>query len=380
MAEEKKKEEEQGLNYTPIAKPNVGAAPTATTHVYNPWSSTTQGKAAYDTMSGLAEQVYGYGQFDQNNWVHNDWYNQVMADIENRPDFTYDFNTDAMYQQYKDKYMKQGKMAMQDTMGQAAAMTGGYGSSYASTAGNQAYQASLENLNDIIPQLYQMAYDQYNQKTQDLYNQHGLLSSELATAKQDHMDGYNMLLNQYGIASDDYYNGGSIYDTEQKGIIDTNQANFENAFAIWDANAENAWKGAEWDEDNRRWEIDDDRAEREFEKKYSIVETGGSGGGSTGGSGGGTGSGTTGGSGGGTGDPKPASFTGKTYESAVKYMEQNGVPSSYASGVMTAGEWSRRRSSYQTTGQGNAAVKNYKTYQEYLNDFVTYALENYGKK
>lgn len=95
----------------------------------------------------------------------------------NRDKFTYDLNGDALYQQYKDKYINQGRLAMQDTIGQASAMTGGYGNSYAATAGNQAYQASLQNLNDIVPQLYQMAYDQYNQEGQDMLNKYNLYNT-----------------------------------------------------------------------------------------------------------------------------------------------------------------------------------------------------------
>ena len=98
--------------------------------------------------------------------------------ILNREKFSYDLNGDALYQQYKDKYIQQGKMAMADTMGQAAAMTGGYGNSYAQSVGQQAYQASLDNLNDIVPELYQMAYDKYNQEGQDLYNQYSLLGAQ----------------------------------------------------------------------------------------------------------------------------------------------------------------------------------------------------------
>ena len=100
---------------------------------------------------------------------------EVLNNYMNRDKFSYDFNGDALYQQYKDKYITQGKMAMQDTMAQAAAMTGGYGNSYAANVGNQAYQASLQNLNDIVPQLYQMAYDQYNQEGQDMLNKYGML-------------------------------------------------------------------------------------------------------------------------------------------------------------------------------------------------------------
>ena len=99
---------------------------------------------------------------------------ETLNKILNREKFSYDLNGDALYQQYKDQYMLQGHQAMMDTMGQAAAMTGGYGNSYAQAAGQQTYQGYLQQLNDRVPELYQLALDQYNQEGQDLYNQYGL--------------------------------------------------------------------------------------------------------------------------------------------------------------------------------------------------------------
>ena len=66
--------------------------------------------------------------------------NDTINKILNREKFSYDLNGDALYQQYKDQYTTQGQMAMMDTMGQAAALTGGYGNSYAQSVGQQAYQ------------------------------------------------------------------------------------------------------------------------------------------------------------------------------------------------------------------------------------------------
>ena len=51
--------------------------------------------------------------------------NDTLQKILNREKFSYDLNGDALYQRYKDQYTTQGKLAMMDTMGQAAAMTGG---------------------------------------------------------------------------------------------------------------------------------------------------------------------------------------------------------------------------------------------------------------
>lgn len=87
---------------------------------------------------------------------------EVMKNIANRKPFAYNVNEDALYQQYKDRYTQMGKQAMRDTMGQAAALTGGYGNTYAQNAGQQAYGAYMQGLTDKIPELYQLALDKYD--------------------------------------------------------------------------------------------------------------------------------------------------------------------------------------------------------------------------
>ena len=87
---------------------------------------------------------------------------QVMQNITDRKPFQYDVNADALYQQYKDRYTQMGRQAMQDTMGQAAALTGGYGNTYAQNAGQQAYGQYMQGLTDKIPELYQLALDKYD--------------------------------------------------------------------------------------------------------------------------------------------------------------------------------------------------------------------------
>ena len=139
-------------------------------------------------------------------WAKQGDYDKLLSDYQNRKEFSYDFNSDALYQQFVDKYIQQGKMAMQDTMGQAAAMTGGYGNSYAVTAGNQAYQAQLQNINDIMPELYQMAVDRYNQQGQDMLNMIGLMGNERNYEYGLYGDKYNRLA-----ADRSYY--GSEYDS-----------------------------------------------------------------------------------------------------------------------------------------------------------------------
>lgn len=113
----------------------------------------------------------GPGDF---NFAHQQGWDDIINKINNREKFSYDVNGDALYQQYKDQYVTGGKMAMMDTMGQAAAMTGGYGNSYAQSVGQQAYQGYLQQLNDKIPELYSLALSKYQMEGDDLYKQHGL--------------------------------------------------------------------------------------------------------------------------------------------------------------------------------------------------------------
>lgn len=149
--------------------------------------------------TGTASKEYSYSPYQESDIVKqaqaqrdavlsnkpSDYQSALQSDIRNameaylnRDRFSYDMNADPLYNQYKDAFIQQGQMAMMDTMGQAAALTGGYGSSYASIAGNQAYQQSLQKLNDIVPELQQNAYEMYRQEGQDMLNRYSLLADQ----------------------------------------------------------------------------------------------------------------------------------------------------------------------------------------------------------
>lgn len=102
--------------------------------------------------------------------------NSLYDQVTGREKFSYDMNTDLLYQQYKDMYTKAGQKAMQDTLGQASALTGGYDNSYAQMAAQQTYQDYLGSLNDKVPELYQMAYDRYQQEGDDLHQKFSMAS------------------------------------------------------------------------------------------------------------------------------------------------------------------------------------------------------------
>ena len=87
---------------------------------------------------------------------------RLYAAITGRPAFSYDPASDPVYDSYAQSYQRRGRLAMRDTMGQAAALTGGYGSSYAQSVGQQQYDSYLQSLGEALPELYGMAWQRYN--------------------------------------------------------------------------------------------------------------------------------------------------------------------------------------------------------------------------
>ena len=87
---------------------------------------------------------------------------RLYAAITGRPAFSYDPASDPVYNSYAQSYQRRGRLAMRDTMGQAAALTSGYGSSYAQSVGQQQYDSYLQSLGEALPELYGMAWQRYN--------------------------------------------------------------------------------------------------------------------------------------------------------------------------------------------------------------------------
>lgn len=307
------------FNTTSTATPTAKPLPNAPTYDTSTWDESTKGQAALKDYTDAKENVNKYGDFTYEDYVESDavkgagdalnahnankpgeyqsqWQSQLdslMNSIMNRDKFSYDLNGDALYQQYQDKYIQQGKLAMADTMGQAAAMTGGYGSSYAQSVGQQAYQGQLDNLNDVVPELYAMALDKYNREGQELYNQYGMVMDRENTdygryrdtvsdflnerdylqGRYDtergfdyskyvddrnmdytlHQDGYQKILDSLGIAQGDYYNGADMFQSEQANKNNIAGQQFNEAMSIWGAESDQAWKEYQATEDARQY-------------------------------------------------------------------------------------------------------------------------------
>lgn len=187
----------------------------------------------------------------------------TLDKIMNRPDFSYDPNGDALYQQYKDQYTSQGKMAMIDTMGQAQAMTGGYGNSYAQSVGQQAYQGYLQEMNGIIPELYQLAMNKYQMDIDALNNQYALLQ------QQENMDygRYQDLYNAW-LAERDYLTGR--YDSERSYDYGKYTDDRDFSYGQYIADRDYAFQQQQAEEAKRQWEAEFEEAKRQYDQNYAL--------------------------------------------------------------------------------------------------------------
>lgn len=81
--------------------------------------------------------------------------------VVNQKPFDYDVIGDPTYNQYAETFRRNAALMSEDAMAQAAALTGGYGSSYGQAVGTQAYNEQMSRLNDIVPELRESAYGKY---------------------------------------------------------------------------------------------------------------------------------------------------------------------------------------------------------------------------
>lgn len=160
----------------------------------------------------------------------------LLGQINNRGPFALDFDKDALYNAYKQQYAVNGQMAMMDTMGQAAGLTGGYGSTYGQAVGQQQFDRYLTQLNDQALGIYDRARAAYDQEGQDLINR------------------YNLMMQQYGVDYNRWRDeiGDQRYEDELAYNRDR------------DAVADDRWQ-TQWDYQTARDQIEDQRWQQQWD-------------------------------------------------------------------------------------------------------------------
>lgn len=417
----------QIMSNTPAAqsdktvKQKATAAPQAAPAVQAAHGVSTQSSGGYQESDAVrrALEMLQQQQGSQPGAYQSQWQQQLtdtLNKILNREKFSYDMNGDALYQQYKDRYVQQGQQAMMDTMGQAALMTGGYGNSYAQSVGQQAYQGYLQGLNDKVPELYQLALDSYNQEGTDLRNQYAML----ADAEGLDYDRYRDQMSDYYNNLDrlrDQYNQERNFDYGKW----SDQRNYDYQKER-DKRSDSQWDKSFQYQQNRdkmsdeQWQKQFDEAKRQYDQEWNYKY--GSGSGSSGSSGGSSGGGSYSGGRGydnggyssdivraaqkyvgadadgmwgsgsaaaakakgygsladvikamGGGGGKTGATSIRTYGDATKYLQANNLTTN---GLMTKKQWDLMQMYSKDTGVTNPDIEPGQTYAEYLADFIQY--------
>ena len=202
--------------------------------------------------------------------------------------------SDDLYKMYADQYEHNARKAMQDAMGDAQAMTGGYGSTFSQSVGQQAYDETMSSMNDIALQLADRAYERYLNDRANRYNQMGVVTGLDDTDYSRYRDTVgdwqldrdyyagrydNTFAQDYGVYRDqvadaqderDYY--AALYGTEFGNDLAEWQAN--QGLAQWEQEYELA--AAQDARDAEQWGLQ----KQQLQQELALASAGGSSGGS----------------------------------------------------------------------------------------------------
>lgn len=271
--------------------------------------------------------------------------NQAGDRLFNRESFSYDADQDALYQQMLHSYTRQGQLAMQDAMGHAQTMTGGYGNSYAQNLGQQVYQGYLQQAADRLPEYYEMALDRYTREGNDLRDRYDWLAqreagdySRYQDALTQYYDRLDQLQDRYDQARDfDYQQSrDQIADQQWQKEFDQGVRQWEYTQGISDADGNRIKKPVYGYGQSQETE------EQEEEDREHTGE----------------------------------GFAGSTYSEAVAYMQQGGVPPQNAAAILTQREWQQAHDA----GSGRYGANRFDSYAEYLKNAVLENLMIHGQK
>jgi hypothetical protein len=209
---------------------------------YSPTYVKPSPAAQNDNVTALYEKYNNlYGKQNAPTWTpqYQKEISGLLNDLKNVEEFEYNMNTDPLYQQYRDQYVREGQKAMRDSAAQTAALTGGYGSTYGAIAAQQGYDNYLAQLNDRVPQLEQQAYGKYIDNIANMYNQLGAYQGEENRLYGQYLDA----MNQFNTDRDYAFNsmqaaiGQNNYENEfNRGIFESdrefNMADRQNAIDL----------------------------------------------------------------------------------------------------------------------------------------------------
>lgn len=141
-------------------------------------------------------QNYANAQYDSR---YDDVMQGLLDKIMNGGKFDYDINGDTTFQTYKNTAERSARMAAEDALARANAASGGYGNTYSQAMANQQYNAEMQRVADVVPELEDRAYTRWQNDKNDTMNQYSLAADADSRDYARWNDSLNRGLNEYSM-------------------------------------------------------------------------------------------------------------------------------------------------------------------------------------
>lgn len=139
----------------------------------------------------------------------SEYMDKLNAVVRQLTEMNYDdWTKGSQYQALAERYGNNGKMSMQDVLGQIASRTGGLASSYATTAAQQQYNQYMAQLEDVARQMY----SQDRSELMDNANLYRNLANDEYDRYRDSVADYNAQLKAVQAAAKKAYSDKSSID------------------------------------------------------------------------------------------------------------------------------------------------------------------------
>ncbi len=231
-----------------------GAKTTAAAAAQPVYTPSTASQKAQEALSRLEQNSPQGYESEYSGQIQS-----LLQAVLNREDFSYDVSADPLYRQAREQAVSLGSRAMRDTMGQAAALTGGYGSSWAQTAGQQSYQEALAELEEVVPQLYEMAYRRYQ-------DQGDTLKSNLSLLQALDEVGYDRYRDTVG----DYQKDRTYYADRADQLYSRDWDSYQSALSAWQKDRDFAYQKEKDERDFAYQKEQDAQSQANWEKQYAL--------------------------------------------------------------------------------------------------------------
>ena len=341
------------------------------------------------------EQSPGVAQTVQKTTTYQNPYQKELDRMVNdytKSSFSYNQDTDPAAQAYRENYIQNGQLAMQDTTAQAAARTGGLASSYATQTGQQAYNSYMSDLNAQLAGLRQQAYENYLSDQALQQNRINTVAGLGQQAENSYYNRINDAMNRWATLG--------YADDAVAGILGVaaGTPTTDQSYRTWQQNFQQAQQDQAVADANRAYANDlagqmlqlgltpeaatlqtagisaaDAAALSDFYKQQlALAQTGGSGGGSRASSGNDSFDSPES-----VGEVPADALT--NYESAQSYLRSMGAPEWALNEMLSREVWNQEKSEPNATGEKNPdadrkghsdATASYNNYEDYLHDEV----------